>query len=285
MLMSREGRRMLASGLGIAVSLAFAAPASAITNGSPDGQGHPNVGAIIVKLPAEAGGGRIEFCTGSLLTPTLVLTAGHCTAAFDDFGIPDADITVTFDSDTLLSAPANTPATSIAVISHETHPAFRYGGLSTAYNDVGILHLAEPVLNIAPVTLPPENWLTQVAAHGGLEGRIFQTVGYGLTGTNHRSLLNPNNVPQSDDLRRVSQAPFGELTPYQLRLRVNSATGGGGACSGDSGGPTFPAWDGAPSWQVAVTTSGDPVCRALSQRQRLDTPIVLDWLHQVIATD
>jgi secreted trypsin-like serine protease len=264
--------------------LALAAPAAAITNGGPDGEGHPNVAAIIVALPPEFGGGNIEFCTGSLLTPTLLLTAGHCTDGFDQFGIPDEDISVTFDSDTRLSTAENAPAHSIAVTGHETHPAFRYGGLSTAYNDVGLLHLATPVTDRAPVTLPPANWLAITAARNGLKDKQFLTVGYGLTGTNHRSLLNPNNIPTFDDLRRVSWAPFSTLTPYQLGLQTNtSATGGGGACSGDSGGPTFPNWAGAPTWQVAVTTSGDPVCRSLSRRQRLDTPIVLDWLHTVMA--
>lgn len=263
-----------------------AAPAGAIVNGAPDGEGHPNVGAIIVTLPPELGGFNIQFCTGSLLTPTIVLTAGHCTDGFDQFGIPDSDILVTFDTDTRLSTPANAPEHAVGVLSHETHPEFRYGGLSTAYNDVGVLHLAAPVLDRDPVTLPPENWLSDMAAKGGLRGRTFVSVGYGLIGTNHRSVLNPNNVPTFDDLRRVTFGPFSVLTRYQLGILDNtSATGGGGTCNGDSGGPTFPGWAGAPPYQVAVTTSGDPVCRSLSRRQRLDTPVVQDWLREVVAAD
>src|SRR5215212_683261 len=53
--------------------LAAVAPAGAITNGVPDGAAHPYVGII---FNDEA------FCTGTLLSPTVFLTAGHCTVIF-----------------------------------------------------------------------------------------------------------------------------------------------------------------------------------------------------------
>jgi V8-like Glu-specific endopeptidase len=56
-------------------ALAFAAPASAITNGEPDGNRHPYVGLAVFDVD----GSPSHRCSASLLTPTVVLTAGHCT--------------------------------------------------------------------------------------------------------------------------------------------------------------------------------------------------------------
>src|SRR3954447_17128681 len=66
----------------------FLVPASAgaIVNGSFDGDAHPYVGI------AAAGD---DFCSGSLVSPTLFVTAGHCTAAFAATG---ATTFVTFDA-------------------------------------------------------------------------------------------------------------------------------------------------------------------------------------------
>src|SRR6476661_4741551 len=51
--------------------------ATAVTNGAPDGNGHPNVGALVADLP---GSGLTVLCSGTLIAPKVFLTAGHCTA-------------------------------------------------------------------------------------------------------------------------------------------------------------------------------------------------------------
>jgi secreted trypsin-like serine protease len=280
-------RSRVAALIGSVAAIALAAPAGAITHGDLDGNGHPNVGAVLVSLNAdnapapELVGYTIQFCTGSVLSHAVVLTAGHCTDGFRLFGIRPQDVHVTFDSDTKLSTPANRPDHWVGITSSATHPNFRYGGQDTAYNDVGVLRLAEDV-DLDPVHLPPVGWLSAQAAHGGLVGAEFTTVGYGITGRD-RSPFSPRVNDTFDDFRRVAMQPFTSLTPYQLGLSNNATqTGGGGTCNGDSGGPAFPAWSGAPNYQVAVTTSGDPVCRSQSRRQRLDTRIVHDWLMDQI---
>ena len=52
--------------------------AFAVTDGELDGDGHPFVGLMIAQ---DADGNPLWRCSGTLLSPTLYLTAGHCTEA------------------------------------------------------------------------------------------------------------------------------------------------------------------------------------------------------------
>jgi Trypsin len=68
-------RRLIMLLLGLVMVLGITAgPAGAITGGHPDGTAHPYVGFV-----GEPEGG---FCSGTLLSPTVFLTAGHCTDYF-----------------------------------------------------------------------------------------------------------------------------------------------------------------------------------------------------------
>ena len=65
--------------LTILAVLALAAPVSAITNGVPDAGRHPYVGLAVFDVD----GAPSHRCSASLLSPTVVLTAGHCTVGTD----------------------------------------------------------------------------------------------------------------------------------------------------------------------------------------------------------
>src|SRR5512146_1462741 len=78
--------------VGIAAALSaliITAPAGAITNGTVDGRGHPNVGGLVA--PQAYSDGTWLYCSGTLISPTVFLTAAHC-----DEGT--ARVTVTFDT-------------------------------------------------------------------------------------------------------------------------------------------------------------------------------------------
>lgn len=49
-----------------------------ITNGTPTGSAYGNVGALLIDEDAD--GVLDGICSGSLIAPTVFLTAGHCTA-------------------------------------------------------------------------------------------------------------------------------------------------------------------------------------------------------------
>ena len=80
----RHGRLRGALLAGVVATVALAAPVGAITNGQPDDGEHPYVGELFYYVPDEADDrfddpGSWFNCTGTLLSPTVVLTAGHCT--------------------------------------------------------------------------------------------------------------------------------------------------------------------------------------------------------------
>src|SRR3954452_16924741 len=82
--------------VGIVATLAIAAPASAITHGQPDGTAHPYVGELFFYVPDEADPrftdpGSWFSCSGTLISPTVVLTAGHCTFGVGLEGQPTTD--------------------------------------------------------------------------------------------------------------------------------------------------------------------------------------------------
>jgi hypothetical protein len=268
------GRRLAGVvGLVIAMVLAGAAPAAAITNGRDDGSGHPNVGALLVQLPDA---GTFQLCSGSVLSPTEFLTAGHCTDFLDDQGLEPGQVSITFESDLRLQSDGTVaPVSQIQATGWTTHPGFR-DNLAKAYNDVGVVHLSQPATGRSPVQLPAQGFLDAQAAAGGLRGHIFESVGYGLNGVD-RSILSPRANVTWFGRRFVTTSPFMSLTPFYLKLLDNTnATGLGGGCFGDSGGPSF--WVPGSGLQVAVATAGDPTCGTLDERQRLDTASVLSFL-------
>src|ERR687889_1756669 len=70
-----------------AVLLLSAVTVLAITYGQPDGNRHPQVGALVGTF----NGQNYPYCSGTLISPTVFLTAAHC-----DVGT--SRVTVTFDS-------------------------------------------------------------------------------------------------------------------------------------------------------------------------------------------
>src|SRR2546426_9167504 len=129
--MSRSSLALIAAAV---AALCVVIPAGAITNGQPDGNGHPNVGVMVVDF----GDGPQRLCSGELIAPTQFLTAAHCTA----FLINNSSVHlvgVTFDP----TFDPNAPSTVIPAASVTVDPLF--GKNQADLHDLGVITLARPV--------------------------------------------------------------------------------------------------------------------------------------------
>lgn len=245
-------RKMLA--LLALVSLPLAAPAFAITYGEPDGGDHPNVGALIRENPD---GTREIWCSGTLISPTVFLTAAHCV---DDVEILGWKPFVTFDQEW-------TAKSRLYSGTLHLHPDYTW--IQNDPYDVAVIVFAQPVRGITPASLPSEGLLDRL----DLRGQKFTAVGYGV----HEE-GGPFGFPQGNDRWRAVSS-FHSLTNAWLRLSQNPATGDGGTCYGDSGGPNFLGAGATETPIIAsLTVTGDRFCKALNATYRLDTESARSFL-------
>ncbi len=241
--------------------------AYAITYGFVDQANQfPNVGAFLVQRPSD--GHVFQLCTGTLITPTVFLTASHCTAYFTGTLAPRGYTAfVSFDNPIPYGSLTSTKTTLLAVSQVVTNPLYNQAQSDT--EDIAVLILAKPLKNIAPATLPACGLLDQLAYQNGLSGTTYTAVGYGvqerINGGGEPVFLDANPVP-----RMYAYSSFDALNNTWLRLSQNPATGDGGTCYGDSGGPNFATIDGK-LVLVAVTITGDSPCRATNVDYRTDT--------------
>lgn len=254
----RARRAALASLL--ASILLAAVPAQAITFGELDEGRHPNVGSMVVVSDDE----RWQICTGTLVSPTVVLTASHCLAWLEPAGIKPEQVAVTFSDE----------VDEDAILLHgmpHMHPAYGHD-MGNLY-DIGVIVLDQPVAGITPASLPPEGLLDALK----LRTQRFVAVGYG--GVREIKEKGPQAIFYDNQRRWVEQG-FRSLTKAWLNLSMNPSTGNGGTCYGDSGGPHF--LEGT-DLVVSLTMTGDTPCRATDHTYRIDTPWSLDFLAGFLA--
>ena len=239
----------------------------AITYGFVDSNGtYSNAGAFIVKSPTT--GQIFPICSGTLITPNVFLTASHCTSYFSQELAPSGwTAYVSFDGSIPFGDLTSNTTKLVGVTAVVTNPNFSQRQSDSG--DIGALILDSNVVGVTPATLPVCGLLDQLRAQNGLKTAVFTPVGYGV-----QNRVVGGGVPFFQDLNPVPRmfafSSFNSLNPGYLRLSQNASTGNGGTCFGDSGGPNFFTVNDE-QVLVAITITGDSVCRSTNVDYRLDT--------------
>jgi hypothetical protein len=251
-----------------------ATPAYAITDGAPDGSGHPYVGLMVAK---GADGEPLWRCSGTLLSPTVFVTAGHCTEA------PAATAVLYFTS-TVVSGTGGTPghlcATGrvgypcnggAATGTVHTHP--NYDPNAFFVRDLGVVTLNSAVTMSTYGALPSLDQLDSLKVNSKT---TFTAVGYGLQqsfpdAAAWKDVALKTRMFATPQLVQINGGIVGD---FSLLLSNNANTGG--TCFGDSGGPNFV---GSSNVLAGVTSFGlNRTCAGTGGVYRLDRSWNLDWL-------
>ncbi len=278
-------RTVLALVLALALTFTLVGTVGAVTNGQPDAGRHPYVGLLVFDAAPGVPGWR---CSGSLIAPTVVLTAGHCTDGavaariwmYDDVTYANVPFPLYPYGGVGSGAVEGTPYTNPKYRSDEI-PYNGNGLPAYSYRDTGIVVLAEPIIMDEYAQLP-----TAGLADTLKNKTPVDFVGYGVQ---YQLQIPGNQLPQPPPYNRWTSprvrmnAPsemvsgnFVQSADY-LRLAMNPGGGSGGTCFGDSGGPDLL---GGTNIVLSVNSYVTNVnCSGVGYSARVDIPDVLNWIQ------
>lgn len=270
--MRRKTRSARSAALALAGVIALmaitVAPAAAITDGTLDGNAHPFVGLMVAD---DAEGNPLWRCTGTLISATVFLTAGHCTEA------PAARATIWFETDIDAGRPGNGypfgGPTSVDGTTY-THP--EYNPNAFFLFDLGVVVLDDPVEMSEYGVLPKLDRLDGLKTMRGKKDVTFTAVGYGLQksfpdAASWKDVALKARMVAHPKLNQINTGFVGD---FALLLSNNAKTGG--TCFGDSGGPNF---IGTTNVLAGVTSFGlNSTCGGTGGVYRVDRADDLDWL-------
>lgn len=245
-----RGLRGFAVALAVASLLVavLATPAGAITHGTLDGDNHPYVGLMTAHA---ATGEYLWRCSGTLVSPTVFVTAGHCVEPDDSQGFGPPTFAVVFFSDTLIEPDPDFTLTTRScagidgypcgdanetAITGSLHENPNWDPNAFFTNDLGVVVLDQPYDPGSFGALPEPGQLDGLKV--GPRTR-FDAVGFGL----QRAFPDAASWKDVQDRVRMISHPWllqvdtGYVGDYSLLLSNNARSGG--TCFGDSGGPNF----------------------------------------------
>ena len=269
--------------LAVAAMLAMttAGPAGAITGDYVKDNEHPFVGLIVFYGPD---GGFHHRCSGALLTPTVFLTAGHCTAGVSsarvyfqqDAGVDWSPQTGT-DPDT--GYPGACAEGTLGTQCATSHVMYNYGytGLNAVpeTKDAGLVILDQPIALDEYARLAAPGTLDALATQRGQQETTFTSSGYGISeaGPGGETSFRERLMAESKLTNLTSASTDG----YNVQTNGNG-NGLGGTCTADSGGPLF--YGTAESNTITGITSfnHNRYCNGTNFSYRTDRQDVIDWI-------
>ena len=223
--------------------------ASCVNDGFSQGQSeHAVVGGstdsgdtAVVAVLEELADGSGFLCSGSLVSPHIVLTAAHCVADEATYGV--------FTGTQL---PATGTLDVLAVREVHAHADFDETKLENGH-DLGVVVLRDALTDIDPLEMNRGDLSSDML------GGAARMVGYGLV---------DDAEPDSSGVRRFVDTTLTHYTSFVLAV----GDGAHGTCSGDSGGPALMTIDGR-DVIVGVTSFGPETCDQGSFESRLDPEV------------
>ncbi|MES2296593.1 MAG: trypsin-like serine protease [Pseudomonadota bacterium] len=248
--------------LGAPLLALLCANAHAITWGQADGNKHPAVGALV---DYDSRGTAYAFCTGTMISPTVMLTAAHCNPGVEQ-------VKVTFESQVQNAA-------VMYVGRYIANPD--YNKSQNDPHDIAVIVFDQDVPGITPARLPAAGLFDTLKASGLMANTHYTAVGYG----GQERTFDGKGKPYIayEDRREWAVSAFGAMTQTWLRLSQNNAINNGGTCFGDSGGPNFiGGGDGETSVLAGTTITGDSQCVQSNVIYRLDTASARGFLKDFV---
>lgn len=287
-------RRRLIAAVAIATAMLLALPALAITNGVPDEGQHPHVGQLFFYVPDAidprfTDPGAWFNCSGTLISPTVVLTAGHCTfgaghdmwVSFEE--VPDYDglpLSVNYipdRNDQRYTDRVAWLATKTTWHRGTAYPHPEYDDNAFYLHDAGVVVLDAPVAGISEFGELPELGYLDEFKTARRNDQRFTPVGYGLEYSRPKADLGGDTRRRSTAMLLNLNGTFGIPDGVSVAFSNNNGkTHQGGTCSGDSGGPFFVE---GTNLIVAVNSYGiGPNCTGTDGAYRIDQADDLTWL-------
>lgn len=300
--------RRLLMGAALAASLlvAFAGPTSAITGDFRPDNEHGFVGLIAFYDQDWVFQAR---CTGELIAPSVVLTAGHCTD--NEQGGVNAHARIWFlqdvgshydpatQHDPVTGYPDSCTGTMGDGIAQgwcaESSEMYNWGFDNFAgfpnIHDIGIVILDHPVAMAHYASLAAAGTVDTLINHRGVQDTDLRTSGYGIsyrliTPPKGPNAGNANNKVISYRVRLEGDMDFTGLNgTYSSGFSIKANGNGNnraGTCNGDSGGPVF--WPATSNRVVAVVSWGvnNAGCRGVGYYYRTDQAAALAWIQSVV---
>jgi secreted trypsin-like serine protease len=217
-----------------------------IIGGAAD-SGHPAVGAVMSSN---------ALCSGTLITPKIVLTAAHCMAG--GMGTPKSFVT----GSSINSWGGYTQYDISKCVAHSQFGTSYVDGYQVQVHDIGICVLAESAAEV------PMKYRT--ASLSGMQGTQVTFVGFGQSSV--------YDAGETGDKMKVT-VTIGEVNSYGF-WNFTSASNPKNTCGGDSGGPGFVKNNGVEE-VAGVVSSGDAQCVQTGFNTRVD--IHASWIQDKIA--